>query len=168
MKNEKKNGKSMSLSKKIAVSGIVMALYTSIMFFTQGFAFGQFQIRVATSLYSLSALYPFLIIPLGLSNLLSNTLMGGLGITDMLGGFLVGVITSLVVYLIKKYKLNEWLIALPIIFGPGLIVPIWLSYLLQVPYRILAVSICIGQIIPGILSVVIVKEIKSKWSDFNG
>ncbi len=148
-------------TKKIAISGLVIALYVLIMFFTQSFAFGQYQIRVATSLYALSAIYPFLIIPMGLSNLLSNTLMGGLGIFDIMGGMLVGMITSSAVYLIKKSRLNDWFIALPIIFGPGLLVPIWLSFLINVPYKILAVSVTIGQIIPGILGVLIVKQLQN-------
>jgi uncharacterized membrane protein len=148
--------------RKITISGIVIALYVIIMFTTQSFSFGQFQIRIATSLYSLSAIYPFLIIPLGISNLLSNTLMGGLGIFDMAGGAAVGIITSTLVYLIKKYELNDWLIALPIIFGPGLIVPVWLSYILGLPYVPLAASLCIGQILPGIVGVILVKQLKNK------
>lgn len=151
-----------STVRKITISGIVMALYITIMFFTQGFAFGQYQVRIATSIYALSAIYPFLIVPLGLSNLLSNMLMGGLGIFDMAGGFLVGVITASLVFFIKKYRLNEWLAALPIIFVPGLIVPIWLSYILNVPYMILASSLVIGQIVPGILGVTLLKQLKNK------
>jgi uncharacterized membrane protein len=153
---------SVSAVRKLTISGIVMALYIIVMFITQGFAFGPLQIRIATSIYALSAVYPFLIVPLGLSNLLSNTLMGGLGIFDIAGGFMVGIITASLVYLIKKYKLNDWLIALPIIFGPGLIVPIWLSYILHVPYVVLASSLVIGQIIPGIIGVILVKQLRNK------
>lgn len=149
-------------TKSIAVSGIVMALYITVMFFTQGFAFGQFQIRIATSIYALSAIFPFLIIPLGLSNLLSNMLMGGMGIFDIAGGFLVGILTSYFVYLIRKHRLNDWLIALPIILIPGLVVPMWLSYIIQVPYLILAPSVVIGQIIPGLVGVIIVKQLRGK------
>lgn len=145
--------------KKLTFSALIMAVYVIIMFLTQGFAFGQFQIRIATSLYALSYLYPFLILPLGLSNFISNTIMGGLGPLDMVGGALAGILTSGAVYLIKKFKLNQWFIALPIIFIPGLLVPVWLSYLLKVPYPVLAFSICIGQIIPGILGVIIVKQL---------
>jgi len=148
--------------KKIAVSGIVMALYISVMFYTQSFAFGQFQIRIATSLYALSAAYPFLIIPLGISNLLSNTLMGGLGIFDMIGGAAIGIVTSTLTYLVGRFGLDDWFILLPIIFGPGLIVPLWLSYLINVPYKILAVSLCIGQIIPAILGVTLIKIVKAR------
>lgn len=43
-----KHTERLSPVKKITVSGIVMALYISGMFYTQIFAFGQFQIRIAT------------------------------------------------------------------------------------------------------------------------
>lgn len=149
-------------TRKLAISGVSMALYVVIMYFTQGFAFGQYQVRVATSLYALSAIHPFLMVPLALGNMLSNMLMGGLGIFDTLGGFMVGMVTTTGVYLIRRFKLNDWLIALPIIFGPGLIVPIWLSTVLNLPYRALAVSLCIGQIIPGILGVILVKQLRNR------
>lgn len=155
--------KKISSTRKLAISGIVMALYIVIMYTTQSFAFGQYQIRIATSLYSLSAIYPFLILPLGLSNMLSNMLMGGLGFFDVAGGVAVGIITAAVVYLIKKLKLNDWLLALPIVFGPGLIVPIWLSYILELPYKALALSLCIGQILPGIMGVILVKKLRNKF-----
>lgn len=146
--------------KKLTVSALVIALYIVLMYTTQGFAFGQYQIRIATSLYSLSYIYPFLVLPLGLSNFLSNTIMGGLGPLDMFGGALAGILTSGAVYLIRKFKLNEWLIALPIIIIPGLLVPVWLSYLLKLPYTVLAVSISIGQVLPGIFGVILVKQLK--------
>ncbi|SMC20732.1 Uncharacterized membrane protein [Clostridium acidisoli DSM 12555] len=152
--------------KKICISGIVIAIYVVVMYFTQGFAFGQYQIRIATALYALGGIYPFLILPMGLSNLISNTLMGGLGPFDMFGGALVGIITTALVYLIRKLKLNDWFITLPVIFVPGLIVPIWLSYLTHTPYKILALSLCIGQIIPSIVGVLLVKQIKkSNYKD---
>jgi len=147
---------------RLALSGIVMALYVIIMFLTQSFAFGQFQIRIATSVYALSAIYPFLIIPLGLSNMLSNMVMGGLGIFDVLGGFLVGVTTSYLIHLISHRNLGDWLIAMPIILVPGLVVPIWLSIIIEVPYTVLAASVLIGQIIPGIVGVLLVKKLKSR------
>lgn len=155
-------GKTLFTTKTIAISGVVMAIYITIMYFTQGFAFGEYQIRIATSLYSLAALEPFLIIPLGLCNLISNALMGSMGIFDIIGGFMVGIITSSLVYLIKHLKFNDWIISIPIILGPGLLVPIWLSLITKVPYRILAVSLCIGQIIPAIVGVILMKQLKNK------
>lgn len=147
---------------KLTLSGLVIAMYIVFMYMTQSFAFGQYQIRLATSLYALSAIFPFLIVPMGLSNLLSNLLMGGLGLPDIIGGTIVGITTSSLVYLVRRYRWNDWLIALPIILCPGLLVPIWLSYLIHVPYSILAVSITIGQIIPGVVGVLLVKQLNTK------
>ncbi|KYZ76821.1 hypothetical protein AXX12_05670 [Anaerosporomusa subterranea] len=154
--------KTMTISRQIAISGLVAAVYIAVMMLTQGFAFGQYQIRIATSLYALSAIYPFLIIPLAVSNLLSNLLMGGLGLPDIIGGGIVGLLTASLVYLVPRWQLNDWLIALPIIFCPGLLVPVWLSYLIPVPYEVLAVSLLIGQIIPGITGVILVKQLRNK------
>lgn len=147
---------------KLAFSGLVMALYIVVMYFTQSFAFGQYQIRIATSIYALSGIFPFLIVPLGFSNMLSNILMGGFGIVDMLGGLAVGLITSTTIFLIKKYKLSDLFICIPIIIFPGLLVPIWLSIFIKMPYSALAASILIGQIIPGIIGVILVRQLKNR------
>lgn len=154
--------KNFSQTRKIAISGLVMAIYISVMYFTQGFAFGEYQIRIATALYSLSALSPLLIIPLSLSNSISNMIMGGMGIFDILGGFIVGFVTSGSIYLMKKFKFNDWFLAIPIIAGPGLIVPIWLSKIIHVSYPILAASLCIGQIIPAFVGVILLKQLRNK------
>lgn len=151
----------MKAVKKVTVSGLVMALYVTIMFLTQGFAFGQFQIRIATSIYALAAIHPFLIIPLGLANLLSNVLMGGLGIMDMIGGLFVGILTSTLIYQVKKNQWNDWLIAFPIVLVPGLVVPLWLSPLLNVPYHLLVFSLVVGQVLPGIVGVLLIKRLKN-------
>ena len=132
---------------------------------TQSFSFGAIQIRLATSLYALAYIFPFLVLPLGVSNLLSNMLLGGLSIFDILGGGLVGILTALLVYCVRKYKLNITLTILPIIFIPGLIVPIWLSMILNVPYSALAVSLCLGQVIPAILGSFLIKVLKDKIGD---
>lgn len=151
-----------SIAYKAAMSGMVMAIYVLVMFLTQYFAFGQFQVRIATSFYALSAIYPFLIIPLSMANFLSNTLLGGLGLPDMVGGFIVGMLTSTVIYLIERWRLNDWLIAFSIVLIPGLMVPIWLSYILHLPYRALAISLCLEQIIPGVFGVLLVRQLKGK------
>ncbi len=149
-------------TKKITLSAIVIALYIVIMFITQSYAFGQYQVRIATSLYALAALEPFLIAPLGIANFLSNTLMGGLGWPDMLGGFLVGILTASTCYLAKK--IHIYLVALPILIFPTLLVPLWLSYLLGIPYGLLVIHIGIGQIVPAILGVFLVKYLEAPYA----
>ena len=151
--------KKLSPPQKLAVSGAVVALYAALMYATQGIAFGQYQIRVATSLYALGAAFPFLIFPLGLANMLSN-IMGSFGILDVLGGFAAGFLTAAAARLLIKLRLNDAFAALPIIFIPGLLVPVWLSPILNIPYPALALSLCIGQIIPGILGVFLLKAVR--------
>lgn len=155
----------MSKTKKLTISAIVIALYVVIMTITQSFSFGAIQIRLATSLYALAYIFPFLVLPLGLSNLLSNMLLGGLSIFDILGGGFVGILTALLVYCVRKYKLNITITILPIIFIPGLIVPIWLSMILNIPYSALATSLCLGQVIPAILGSFLIKALKDKIGD---
>lgn len=153
------NKETMSRVQKLTLSAAVMALYVVTVYLTQSFSFGAYQIRIATSLYALAYPFPFLVFPLGLANFLSNTLFGGLGLPDMAGGFLVGILTASLIVLIRNRHWNRFLIALPIIFIPGLGVAVWLSYLLHMPYPALALSLCIGQILPGLCGVPLVNLI---------
>jgi uncharacterized membrane protein len=144
--------------KKLTISSMIVAIYVVMMFLTQGFAFGQYQIRISTSIYAIAAIHPFLIIPLGIANCLSNILMGGLGPLDMIGGLVVGILTSSGCYLLRK--INIFLVGIPILLLPTLLVPLWLSYLLNIPYSILVISVGVGQIIPSIFGVILVKYLE--------
>lgn len=141
--------KKYSQTQKLTIAGICIALYIVVMMCTQNFAFGQYQVRIATALYSLSALFPFLIVPFGIANVISNTIMGGLGPLDMLGGGIVGVVTTAVIVFAKKHGCGNWCIWLAITLVPGLGVPVWLSVLLDLPYWLLAGSLLVGQFICG-------------------
>ena len=46
----------MSKVQKLTVSAMVMALYVVVLYFTQSFSFGAYQIRIATALYALAYL----------------------------------------------------------------------------------------------------------------
>lgn len=135
-----------------------MALYIVVMYLTQNFAFGQYQIRIATSLYALAAIHPFLILPLAAANLLSNALMGGFGLPDMIGGFVAGLLTAGGCFLLSR--IHRSLVALPILLIPTLLVPLWLSALINVPYGLLVVSIGIGQIIPSLVGILLVRRLE--------
>lgn len=135
-----------------------MAAYIIIMYLMQGVAFGQYQMRLATSLYALAAIQPFLILPLGLSNLLSNALFGGLGPLDIFGGFAVGILTAGACLFMRK--INIWLTGLPILVIPTVLVPLWLSYLLGIPYTALVISVGVGQIVPAVLAVFLVRYLE--------
>lgn len=157
----------LSKVQKLTLSAMIVALYVTVLYFTQEFSFGPYQIRIATSLYALSYLFPFLVFPLGLANFIANMLFGGLGLLDMFGGCLVGIATSSLIVGIRRFHLNRWLIVLPIILVPGLGVATWLSYLLQMPYPALALSLCIGQSIPAVCGVLLVKVLGRVTGHFN-
>lgn len=146
----------MNNNRKLAISAMAIALYVVVMMCTQSFAFGQYQIRIATALYGLSAIFPFLIIPACIANVISNTIMGGLGIMDMVGGGIVGLLTTSLIVFGKKQGWGNWIIFLAVTFIPGLLVPIWLSVILNLPYWLLASSILVGQAICGLVSMALV------------
>lgn len=150
----------MSKVQKLTVSAMVMALYVVVLYFTQSFSFGAYQIRIATALYALAYLFPFLVLPLGFANFIANFLFGGLGLLDWFGGCFVGIIVTAIIVLIRRKGWSRWLMILPIILGPGLGVPSYLSYLLHVPYSVLATSLCIGQSVPAVCGVVLVNVLQ--------
>ncbi|MBQ3865086.1 MAG: QueT transporter family protein [Clostridia bacterium] len=155
----------MNTTRKLCLSGAVMAIYIVVMYITQSFAFGQYQIRVATAIYGVAYLFPFLVIPLGLSNALANMVMGGLGIFDILGGGLVGLATAGACALIGKKRLSAWWVAVPITLIPALGVSLWLSSILGVPYWTLAASLLVGQAVAGLIGALLVQALKKIWKD---
>ena len=150
----------MSKVQKLTVSAMVMALYVVVLYFTQSFSFGAYQIRIATALYAFAYLFPFLVLPLGFANFIANFLFGGLGLLDWFGGCFVGIIVTAIIVLIRRKGWSRWLMILPIILVPGLGVPSYLSYLLHVPYSVLATSLCIGQSVPAVCGVVLVNVLQ--------
>lgn len=154
----------MMTTRKLTISAMVVALYIVLIYVTQGISFGAYQIRIATSLYALAYAFPFLIIPMGIGNLISNFLFGGLGILDMVGGFGVGVLTTSLIVLMRRFGLTAWWAALPIILVPALCVPLWLSPLIGVPYWALVINLLVGQTIPGTVGATLVKALVSRRS----
>ena len=155
--------KNLTKTQKLTLSGAVMAIYIVVMYFTQSFAFGQYQVRIATAIYGVAYLFPFLVVPLGLSNLLANMVMGGLGVFDIVGGGLVGLMTAGGCALLGKAKRSSWLVIFPITLIPALVVSIWLSKLIGVPYAALAGSLLVGQAIAGVVGALLVRALKNIW-----
>ena len=150
----------MSKAQKLTFSAMVMALYIVVLYFTQSFSFGAYQIRIATSLYALAYLFPFLVLPLGFANFIANFLFGGLGLLDWFGGCFVGIIVTAIIVLIRRKGWSRWLMVIPIILVPALGVSSYLSYLLNVPYSVLATSLCVGQSVPAVCGVVLVNVLQ--------
>ncbi len=154
-------------TKKLTVSSLTVALYVAVMAATQSFAFGQYQVRIATSLYALSGIFPFLVAPLGFANLLSNALLGGLGPLDMIGGVLVGLATSGIVAAFANTRARYVATFFAIWLVPGLGVPLWLSYLLHLPYVVLAASLLVGQGIAGACGALLLAALRRRFFDEN-
>ena len=155
--------KNLSKTQKLCFSGAVMAIYIVLMLLTQSFAFGQYQVRIATAVYAVAYLFPFLVVPLGLANLLSNLLMGGLGIFDIVGGGLVGLLTAGCCAMLGRRRAKQCWVILPIALIPALGVSSWLSWLLGVPYYIMAGSLLVGQIISGIAGALLLRALWKIW-----
>lgn len=149
-------------TRKLTISAMVVALYIVLIYITQGISFGAYQIRIATSLYALAYAFPFLIVLMGIGNLISNFLFGGLGIFDMVGGFGVGILTTGIIVLMRRAGLSAWWAMIPIILVPALCVPLWLSPLIGVPYWALVINLLIGQTIPGVVGATLVKALVSR------
>lgn len=148
--------------RRLTLSAVVMAAYVAVMYLTQSFAFGAVQIRIATALYALTYLFPFLTLPLALANSLSNLVMGGLGLLDIGGGFVAGLVTCLALCLLRRLRLPFWTTAIPVLLGPALIVAIWLSALLHIPYTAMALSLLAGQLLPAIVGAGLVRAMESR------
>lgn len=145
---------------QLTLSGIYIAMYIVVMLCTQSFAFGQYQIRIATALYGLSAIFPFFIVPAAIANVISNAIMGGFGMLDIVGGGIVGLLTTSIIVFAKKHGWGNWIVFLAVTLVPGLCVPAWLSVLIHVPYWILASSILVGQAICGLCSMLLVSSLE--------
>lgn len=146
---------------KLVFSAIMMALYITVLFLSQGISFGVYQMRLATAIYGLTYLYPFLLLPLSLANALANT-FGGLGIIDVIGGLCAGLLTTGAIWLIRKGKLSSWWVSLPIFLIPAFVAPIWLSNLLGAPYWALVVNLLVGQLVPALLGALLVKALAKR------
>ena len=142
------------MSKKITFGGIIMALYIVLTGTFASLSFGAIQIRIANVLYGLALPFPFLVAPLTLSVVLSNLIFGGLGLVDIVCGSLTTFITT---YLISKCKKPVLVIPI-IVFGIGAGISLYLSKLIHVPFLVLFVQIALGQVIPAVLSYLIVRR----------
>ena len=137
----------LNTTQKLVLSAIMMALYIAILFVSQAISFGAVQMRLATALYGLTYIFPFLVFPISLANAIANS-FGGLGLIDVVGGFCASFLTTGSIYLIRKAKLSSWFIILPI--------------LLKLPYFALVINLLLGQLVPSILGAVFVRELAKR------
>lgn len=167
-------------TKQLTVSALIIALYVVILFFTQSISFGAIQCRIATALYALAYPFPFLIIPLGVANFLSN-FIGGMGIFDIVGGSLVGCVTAFLIALLRFVSektenqslknVTKLFVFFPILIIPGCAVPLWLTPILSsagqsVTYLGLCISLSLGQLIPAIAGCIIIFCLEKRFYNF--
>ena len=150
-------------TKRMTMSSMVIALYIVLLYVTQGVSFGPYQIRIATALYALAFVYPFLVMPMGIANFAANFLFGGLGLLDMAGGCLVGLVTTWLIVQVRLRGWNVWLAALPIWWVPSLGVSLWLSYLFGLPYGMLVASLSAGQFLPALCGVFLIHALTKAY-----
>ena len=149
-------------TRRMTFSALVIAIYIAVLYVTQGISFGPYQIRIATALYGLAFLYPFLVVPLGIANFIANFLFGGLGLIDMVGGCAVGMMTTWLIVQIRQHQgspgwqLFHWWV-------PALVVSLWLSYLLNLPYLVLVSSLAVGQLPPAICGVLLIQALRQHY-----
>ena len=155
--------KEWTVTRKLAFSALVVALYVAVMAVSAGFAFGQYQVRIATALYALAGVFPFLTVPLGVANFLSNALLGGLGPLDMIGGVTVGLLTAGAIALCRRRSFAPAVAFAAITLIPGLGVPVWLSYLLNLPYSVLAASLLVGQAVCGVVGALLLSALRRRF-----
>jgi uncharacterized membrane protein len=127
----------------IARIGVIAALYLVITYFLLPISFGAIQLRLAEGLTVLPILYPESIVGLFLGVLLANTLLGGLGLVDIV----VGSLTTLAAAIIT-YRFRHSIIAYlsPIVLN-AFIISLYLHLLAGLPYWLTVLSIGISQTI---------------------
>lgn len=153
----------MSSTRRMTISAMIIAIYIVALYLTQGISFGAYQIRIATAMYALAYWCPFLVVPMGIANLLANLFFGGLGPLDMFGGCLVGIITTWLIVQVRIHQWNVWFCALPIWLVPSLLVSTWLSVLLHLPYTMLVGSLSLGQLPPAICGVILIQALSKVY-----
>ena len=89
-------------------------------------------------------------------------ILGGLGLLDIGGGFVAGLVTCLALCLLRRLRLPFWTTAIPVLLGPALIVAIWLSALLHIPYTAMALSLLAGQLLSAIVGAGLVRAMESR------
>ena len=125
--------KPLSHVQKLTFSGLMIALYVTVLYLTQSFSFWRVPNPHRNEPVCAGVSVSVLVVPLGLANAIGN-IFGDWAYWIWCGGFAAGLATTGLEVLIRRANLPLWLCALPILLVPGLGVPIWLSYLLELPY----------------------------------
>lgn len=130
-------------------AGIIAAIYVVLVLIEAPFGpitYGPIQIRISEGLALLplveAAAVPGVFVGCLLANLVLS-FISPLGLVDIIGGSLV---TLLAAYLTRKMK-NKYLGILPPVILNGLIVSIWVSKYMSIPYVATVITISLGELL---------------------
>lgn len=116
----------MKYTKNILITAIVASAYVVLTFIFLPFSFSFIQFRLSEILCLLSTKYKWAIISITLGCFLSNLLMGGLGMIDIVFGTIASFIACLLAYKLRnrRYKGYPLLSGLAIVICNAIIVGI--------------------------------------------
>lgn len=137
-------------SKKIVILTIFASLYAVLVVFLSPISFGVTQVRLADALLPLSIIFGFpSAIGFGLGALVSNSISGGLGLVDIIGGTIANFLACSVAYYVgrKRGIFNRFFGTIIETLIISLIVGGYLSILFNTPIEISIFGVLIGSII---------------------
>jgi uncharacterized membrane protein len=137
-------------TKKLAVVTVFAALYAVGVIFLAPISFGIGQVRVADALLPLSMIFGLpSALGFSLGCIVSNSVSGGLGIIDIVGGAGANLVACTLAWYIgrKGSRAQRFLGTVAETVAVGLIVGGYLSLLLHVPLEISILGVLIGEII---------------------
>lgn len=140
------NTKYLTKASLIAALYIVLVLIQMLPFPIMNLTFGPIQLRIAEGLALLPLVEAAAVPGVFVGCLLSNLLLAsysGFGLVDILGGSLVTLIAA---YLTRRMRSKITGIIPPVVLN-GLIVSIWVSYFMNVPYWITVLGIGGGELL---------------------
>jgi uncharacterized membrane protein len=130
------------MTAKIARGALIAALYAVVTIILQPISFRYLQVRVAEALTLLPVLFPEAVPGLFIGCLISN-IYGGLGPIDILLGSLTTLAAAWLTYTWR----GSWIAYLPPVVLNGVIVGVYLSYLLHVNILLAVGSVALGEAI---------------------
>ena len=133
--------KGSGISSRLARTAMLAAIYAALTIGLAPISYGPLQFRVAEAMTVLPWIYPEAVPGLFLGCLIAN-LVGGYGIWDVVCGSLA---TLAAAFLSRRMR-HPWLVPLPPVLVNALVIGAVLSYVLELPFWLMAAEVGLGQI----------------------
>lgn len=155
-------------TKKIAVVGVVAAVYATVTLVLSGISYGPIQFRVSEILMFLPLLGKEYILALTLGCFLAN-IIGPYGVPDIIFGTLATLISAIFIYytpkFIKKDNLSLFIASLWPTIVNGLIIGWELDKFFGIPFALGSVEVAFGEfVVITIIGLPIFKMVNNKYS----